>query len=240
MSRKIYKFEDFTLDCSKRRFLYKNDEVELSSKAFEVLSLLVQNCGDVVSKDEIFEKIWAGSFVDTSFDNDGKKTFSFGNNLNFEQAQSVLIQPNNKILIGGFSGSVTDEETVNAGFALARLNSNGSFDINFGNGGLVKTNLSEQASFGYKVISQPDGKIILGGISGSGDVELGDLSPALVRYLDENVSVSKKQFDYDGDGKADLAVFRDGIWYLLQTTNGVSISQFGTANDKPIANSFAR
>ena len=64
MSRNIFKFEDFTLDCSKRQFLFNNDEIELSSKAFEILSLLVQNSGAVVSKDEIFEKIWAGSFVE--------------------------------------------------------------------------------------------------------------------------------------------------------------------------------
>jgi hypothetical protein len=41
--------------------------------------------------------------------------------------------------------------------------------------------------------------------------------------------------DYDGDGKTDAAVFRDGIWYLLQTTAGISIQQFGLAGDIPIA-----
>jgi hypothetical protein len=44
--------------------------------------------------------------------------------------------------------------------------------------------------------------------------------------------------DYDGDGKADLAVFRDGVWHLLQTTNGYAAVQFGNASDKPIPGAF--
>ena len=44
--------------------------------------------------------------------------------------------------------------------------------------------------------------------------------------------------DYDGDGKADVAVFRNGTWYLLQSTSGVSIQQFGLANDKPVPAAF--
>jgi len=31
-----------------------------------------------------------------------------------------------------------------------------------------------------------------------------------------------------------LAVFRDGIWYLQQTTNGVQKIEFGVAADEPV------
>jgi len=44
--------------------------------------------------------------------------------------------------------------------------------------------------------------------------------------------------DYDGDGRADAAVYRDGIWYLLQSTNGFSAVQFGLTNDIPVQNAF--
>ncbi len=44
--------------------------------------------------------------------------------------------------------------------------------------------------------------------------------------------------DYDGDGKTDVAIFRNGTWYLLQSTSGVSIQQFGLANDKPVPAAF--
>ena len=41
--------------------------------------------------------------------------------------------------------------------------------------------------------------------------------------------------DYDGDNKTDLAVFRDGIWYVLSSsTQSVSIVQFGLSTDKPV------
>jgi hypothetical protein len=41
--------------------------------------------------------------------------------------------------------------------------------------------------------------------------------------------------DYDGDGLTDAAVYRDGIWYILRTTDsGVSIIGFGLPGDVPI------
>ena len=41
--------------------------------------------------------------------------------------------------------------------------------------------------------------------------------------------------DYDGDSRADLAVFRDGAWYILRSSdNGFVGVQFGQAQDKPI------
>jgi len=40
--------------------------------------------------------------------------------------------------------------------------------------------------------------------------------------------------DYDGDGKADVTVFRDGVWYLQQSQSGFVAVQFGLANDVPI------
>ena len=43
---------------------------------------------------------------------------------------------------------------------------------------------------------------------------------------------------FDGDGKTDIAVYRDGDWYLLQSTLGYQLKIFGTAADRPIQNAF--
>ncbi len=34
--------------------------------------------------------------------------------------------------------------------------------------------------------------------------------------------------DYDGDGKADKAVYRNGVWYVDRSTSGFSAFSFGT------------
>ena len=44
--------------------------------------------------------------------------------------------------------------------------------------------------------------------------------------------------DYDGYGKADITVFRDGAWYLQRSTAGFTGVTFGTNTDKPVPNAF--
>lgn len=44
--------------------------------------------------------------------------------------------------------------------------------------------------------------------------------------------------DYDGDNKADLAVFRNGEWYLQQSTAGSGVLTFGQAGDIPVQSDF--
>lgn len=46
--------------------------------------------------------------------------------------------------------------------------------------------------------------------------------------------------DYDGDGKADIVVFRQGNWFLQQLIQGFTAFQFGAPADMPIPNASFR
>ncbi len=61
-----YSFENFRLDTSRKLLLRlpENEAVALTRKAFEVLLLLVENSGKLVTKDDLMTKVWQGSYVE--------------------------------------------------------------------------------------------------------------------------------------------------------------------------------
>src|SRR5829696_7027190 len=62
--RKIYGFEDFRLDAV-QGVLFRGDSiVNLTPKAVEILRILVENAGQLVTKEELMERVWADSFVE--------------------------------------------------------------------------------------------------------------------------------------------------------------------------------
>ncbi|MEP7075547.1 MAG: winged helix-turn-helix domain-containing protein [Acidobacteriota bacterium] len=65
-SREIlsYEFDDLTLDVKKEELLRKGVPVSITRKAFQILSLLVQNSGQTVEKEDIYQELWADSFVE--------------------------------------------------------------------------------------------------------------------------------------------------------------------------------
>jgi DNA-binding winged helix-turn-helix (wHTH) protein len=63
-SKRIYQFGDFELRVSARVLARDGKPVPLGSKAFEVLTCLVMNAGEVVTKDELLKTVWPESFVE--------------------------------------------------------------------------------------------------------------------------------------------------------------------------------
>lgn len=59
-----YFFHDFELDPQKR-LLYKNGVVQpLQAKAFATLQMLAENCGRLVTKTDLLDRVWKDSFVE--------------------------------------------------------------------------------------------------------------------------------------------------------------------------------
>ena len=64
LGMKIYKFRNFYLNPAERQVIKGENCLELTSRTFDVLQLLLENGGEVLTKDEILGKVWNGSFVE--------------------------------------------------------------------------------------------------------------------------------------------------------------------------------
>jgi len=66
VSGRLFYFGDFVFD-SDGRFLSQNGSaIKLTSKSFELLQLLLENHGEIVSREEILRKVWEDEFVEDS------------------------------------------------------------------------------------------------------------------------------------------------------------------------------
>ena len=134
---------------------------------------------------------------DTSFDTDGCAIVTFGTTYYGEMA--VLLQPDGKIVI---TGAASNPEVFNntPAFVAARLNSNGSLDATFGTNGKA-VGLINDNCFAHAGFLQPDGKILIAGISfGSGGIYFSTL-----RYTENGMLDTA----YGTDGTTSTNLFYD-------------------------------
>jgi len=132
--------------------------------------------------------------------------------------RALLVQPDGKVLVGGFFSS-----------RVARLNADGSRDTTFN---------ATADNFIDDIAIARDGKILLGG----GFTIFNNVSRrGIVRLQGSTLLASRRaMFDYDGDGRADISVYRplNGVWYLLNSSTGFSAFQFGISTDKIVPADF--
>ena len=59
-----YEFGSFALDPGKRLLLRDGEPVPLAPKVLEILQLLIENRGRVLTKDELLEQVWNDTMVE--------------------------------------------------------------------------------------------------------------------------------------------------------------------------------
>ena len=111
--------------------------------------------------------------LDNSFGDAGVVVLDFAGNA--DGIQGLAMQPDGKILAAGQARASGENEQ----FSLARFNPDGSLDTTFDGDGKVRTDFDGRDDFGYAVVLQPDGKII---VSGEARTDVNAVDFGLVRY----------------------------------------------------------
>lgn len=178
--------------------------------------------------DNVLVRYNTNGTLDPTFDGDG---IAITYTLENDSVNSIALQGDGKILAAGYRQLPSDS----FGLALARYNTDGSLDTGFGVGGFSVTSVDDHYQGPTALAIQNDHKIVLVGTINNNAVMKSDF--ALLRYEGgiSSAPASHRLLDFDGDGKADLSVFRpaEATWFIERSSGGGLIAQqWGLSTDK--------
>jgi len=165
----------------------------------QITSIALQSDGKIVVAgysspimypDFALARYYTNGTLDNSFGTNGIVTTSISGLHDY--GNSMAIQSDGKIVIAGTTNDSIKGYSV---VAVARYNSNGTLDVNFGNNGIVTTSVGNFNDYGNALVLQNNGDII---VAGSTEINSnGNKQMFAIRYL--------------SSGIPDLAFHNDGI-----------------------------
>ncbi len=143
-------------------------------------SIAIQSDGKIVAAGSTTQSGYT-NFILVRYNTNGSIDNTFGSNgititsisSTFDEAYSVVIQNDGKIVVVGHSYNVIDYD-----FAIARYNPNGTLDNTFSTDGTTTTPIGLENNMALSTAIQGDGKIIATGFSANGS----NFDFALARY----------------------------------------------------------
>lgn len=206
-----------------RRFAWGG--IEVANDGRIIVTGLVGSYTELVFDVVVFAFLADGS-LDNSFGSDGKTSIVTNCRCN---SMGLGIQRNGKIVVVGDDWVDGEDSDV----LVARLNRNGSSDITFGDGGSVHVPIGTHSDRGLGLAIQPDGKLIIAGLYYPQPTPF-DTDAFVLRLFGDQVTRQESPFDFDGDGKSDISIFRPvpGEWWYSRSSDGDGrAGQFGTSTD---------
>ncbi len=155
--------------------------------------------------------------LDNSFDTDG---IAITQVWYHDAVNALALQSDGKIIAAGLSLNFNYDLDV----ALARYNTDGSLDNTFDNDGIVTTVIGASTDIANAVAIQPDGKIVIAGVTYNGF----DFDFALVRY-NANGSLDNT-FDTDGIVTTIIGPYEDYAYAIAIQSDEKIVVAGGAAN----------
>jgi uncharacterized delta-60 repeat protein len=189
-------------------------QLQIGDRYSEVTAMALQKDGKIVVTGV---RIYDSDSTDIGiirYNTDGSLDSTFGSGgiviytgFAVQVARAIALQKDGKIVVGGWAGNPISYEYD---YILLRYNNDGSLDSTFGKGGVLITDLGDREEYGYALVIQPDGKIVLAGYchtgfallrfnsDGSRDPGFGN-SGAVITPISKDATV--RALAIDGNGK---------------------------------------